>query len=246
MSSDKQRHGFKRGELVTMMGRSRLSDEFADTIALEADMVGKTEDEIEHTWFALLGDPMQTLGDQYGTEYQEQWEIVRWGFDDKVVGRIRVRATFYTTPQGDRLDGVYTMATKSINKDSAGVAETEMTITKDMFDSFKALAENGYQKRRWFFPAPGTEGTWKDRNEEHKGALLFEVDVFYTPLGQYIPHVKIDLEVPNTDVSVPEFPFKVAELLDRTNPGDGEKIQDLYDNQYTMKNENIRTFFNKE
>jgi len=184
-------------------------------IALEGEADGKLRKENEHLWFAEMisdGIHFPELKKATSWEFHDQWGI-KIGKTEKnaAAGQVRVRGTY---PGGEGFmnlgDPAFTHAVK-INAADGGAYENEIEVTKEYFETFRYLADNGMQKDRYFFPVDGG---------------VFEVDMFLLPgLAEarlqgmknrgrdYHFWCKIDYEVMNFDATIPEMPFKVKRLI---------------------------------
>lgn len=189
---------------------------------LESGNDGKTELELELCWMVRIPNIQEILdGQEVATsELHEQWEQVQWGHNRNVIGRIRVRGT---TKAGIT---EYTMACKVVK--DVGVAETEMEITEDFFKGFRALAPSGFLKRRWKYKVEETD-------------LVYEVDVFFDSNGLPVEWVKVDLEIPDPNTTIPPFPFVFEEMLSTGEPKDAEAIQLLYRDSFTTINHKVKS-----
>lgn len=121
----------------------------------------------------------------------EQWEVASAGKNPNG-GIIRVRSY-------DRKR--YEMTVKNFNAGKTGCGEVNTKIDKETFDAFKALAPIGFVKWRFTFPAGN--------------GLVWEFDVFKDKDGEFIPWVKIDLELTNAQTTPPEFPVELEKVFER-------------------------------
>ena len=107
---------------------------------LEAEGVkyGVPIKELEYTIYAELED-LEALRLAYAIEQHEQWRIPFYK-DDRVKARIRCT---------DERDWHLTL--KESSDEYAGVDETTMIITKEVYDTLKKVACDGYNKTRYNF-----------------------------------------------------------------------------------------------
>lgn len=197
-------------------------------LALESEeATGKAVREIEHVIYARVSN-FDFLANAASSEIQEQWEIKIPKTDlNAGKGGLRVRKTYvrdtHTTPQ-------YVLTCKTDGKE--GKIEVSIPCLEDTFKQFKILSDRGMIKERFVFPVEGTN-------------LKFEVDVFFkkgtsVDKKDYEAWVKIDLEVNDITTQVPNLPFLVEEIIDRskgklTDEQEG-KISHLYDTLFLSDN----------
>jgi hypothetical protein len=162
-------------------------------------------------------------------ESQEQW-LLKVEKPNK--GAVRIRET------RENLDGppVYVFAVK-LKGDGR---EVETASTRDQFEAFMHLSDNGQVKDRYFFPVAGTD-------------RIFEVDCFLTEEAQearrkgyqvkgpiYHEWVKIDFEVLNLKTPIPAFPFATSRVImepfGHRNPEDEKIVANLYKNVWKAIN----------
>ncbi len=203
-------------------------------ISMEADVQdGKLFRERERVIYARLGD-MSVLGKAESADHQEQWTIkLPKTENNSAKGQIRVRKVIpmvkstdgekFELSHRDGDDAQYVLTTKA-EKAADDRLEVPAPVTKDMFELFRLLAENGMIKDRYHFPI--------------ENGLVFEVDVYLKEDGSYHEWVKIDLELKDISVDIPELPFSVEEMiLDKTqDSAEKSKITDLYETVFLTKN----------
>jgi hypothetical protein len=178
--------------------------------------------EIEYVFIAKMTDLSQ-LKNAKSVTVIENWEfksiepIVRPG---QIWGTVRARSY-----DGKR----FTMTVKADenhdNKNGPSVVEEhEIPITRDMFLTFKKLAPVGSIVHRHSFPVNG---------------LNWEIDVYTDIHGKFYDWCKVDLEVPNINVPLPEFPISFSRVIkrDRT-PEEIQIVKDLYDNKFNILRQN--------
>lgn len=142
--------------------------------------------EIEYVFFIRL-DPatLEAIkNDAYEVEDQEQWERHVSRPDGKKVS-VRVRSIN---------DNKFILCSKLNLPDQLGKQEVELPTTKEMFEHFKIFSNTGTRKRRYKLKA--------------ENDLVWEIDVYTDNTGSVHPWVKVDLEVPNRDTPIPDFPFE--------------------------------------
>lgn len=192
--------------------------------ALEERADGKADKEIEFTIYARLVD-MSQLSEAKSKESQEQWEIrIPKTEGNAGAGSMRVRKT-----QIEGADPVFTRAIKiPYNKDNDKI-EIPLPSNEDEFTAFKFLSEKGMVKDRFHFPILGTDMVW-------------EIDCFPKEGGGYHEWVKIDLEVKDRDMALPEFPVKLEDVIlpkdfGKMSPEEHDKkVSELYDLYFLAKN----------
>jgi hypothetical protein len=202
-------------------------------IGMEEDVQdGKLFRERERVIYAKLSD-LSELNNAVSVDSQEQWQIKLPKTDKNAAkGTMRVRKIIplTKTDKGFELtdtneDSVQYVITVKAERKADDRAEVPLPASKDMFDLFKLLAENGMCKHRFHFPINGTE-------------LVFEVDVYLKEDGTYYEWVKIDLEFKDVPVDIPELPLKTSELIYDTtqDPEQKKKISELYETIFLKKN----------
>lgn len=98
--------------------------------------------EREYEFYGKIADHSEIETKAVSTEYQEQYEVKRKG------GSLRVRMT----KKGDEVP-VYSLTLKARDpNDPTAKREVPLEGTEDLFTSFKALADNGMIKRRYYIP----------------------------------------------------------------------------------------------
>jgi CYTH domain-containing protein len=190
-------------------------------LAMEGMVDGKVSKEIEHVYYVQLADFAQ-LSRAESMEKQEQWEIKLDKVPDNAAkGKIRVRMT-----DDGRGDGAKYILTTKVTTKSDDNYEVETETSADMMRLFKFLAAKGMKKDRYHFPVDG---------------LVYEVDVFRKPDGEYFEWVKVDLEVPNKETTIPPFPLEfvrmISEPYGKRSDEDEKLISGFYDNEFVTKNE---------
>lgn len=156
-------------------------------ISLE-DIMNTPSQELEFTFYALLTDIDQLDKLAVVVEKHEQYELP---IQTEINGRARLRLI------NDRR---HTMTTKIQRSGTKGWEEVNSDISKSLFLHLKEMARPGYFKNRHVIPIPD-------------GSLKWEVDVFYSNDGGYSKWVKIDLEVPDLDMKIPETPFDIKQFI---------------------------------
>lgn len=162
-------------------------------VSLEDINAGQTPNkEVEYEIYGRVRD-LGELQKAAKKELQEQWGLhVDKTADNAATGGVRVRCID---------DEKYILTSKV--KINGGNEEEEVETTPGMFIHFKKLADKGLRKMRFFFPVEGTDFT-------------YEVDAFYNSAGQFVPWVKIDLELPAGSESLdalPELPFEMDDVV---------------------------------
>lgn len=130
--------------------------------------------------------------------HQEQYELKPAKKGDKPdKGKIRVRK--------ETIMGVetYTLTTKVTGDSSEMASNKEYTIAidREFFDAFKAIANSGMIKTRYYFPLAKMEimdhskSTVEASSVHNEPEAFYEVDVFSRPDGMRFTWCKIDLEL---------------------------------------------------
>lgn len=129
-------------------------------------------------------------------EKHEQWHIrVQRTNENASSGTVRVRK-IEVPDVGIRYE--YTVKTPSVN-DSEEI-ETTTEANEQMFIQFRFMSESGMIKHRYTFEIPGSELKW-------------ELDAYPDGKGGYHPWVRMELEVPDLDQQLPEFPIQFGEVI---------------------------------
>jgi CYTH domain-containing protein len=157
---------------------------------------GKSQKELEYTFVGYIDDLQSIIDNASSVEEYEQWWM---STDDKrnegdVSGTFRVRSI-------DRKEFTMTIKERFNSAKFHSSTETEVKISKDMFESFKRLAPMGIIKTRYSYPIPNTKYTW-------------EIDVYTLESGDIYDWVKLDLEVKGELKSIPSFPPGIGEAID--------------------------------
>lgn len=208
----------------TLYTKVRLKD---GSIGLEEAKDGKAVREKEHVIYGRLPD-LNDLKKASGMEHQEQWQIKVAKTDKNAAkGRIRVRKT--VTKDG-AVEYVNTTKVEVGDTASGDNIEVPIPTTEGNFLQFRFLAEEGMIKDRYFFPVPDSD-------------LVWEVDVFKKPNGEYYDWVKIDLEVSDLDAPLPALPLALEDVItakygDRTDAEEA-RVTALYANEFIAKNPHL-------
>ncbi len=196
-------------------------------VALEEAKDGKAVREKEHVVYGRLPD-FNDLKKAESMEHQEQWQIRVAKTDANAAkGRIRVRKT--VTKDGS-VEYVNTTKVEVGEAGSGDNIEVPIPTTEGNFLQFRFLAEEGMIKDRYFFPVPDSD-------------LVWEVDVFKKPNGEYYDWVKLDLEVDDLSAPLPALPLSLENVItakfgDRTDAEEA-RVTALYANEFTAKNPHL-------
>ncbi len=198
------------------------------SISMEEEATGQAIKEIEHVYYGRLANAAD-LQKAASSEHQEQWEIkVPHTEENAGDGCIRIRKTITSGGQPE-----YTLTTKVKTGNEGDKIELTIPTTEQNFTQFKILSESGMRKDRYFFPVEGTE-------------LVWEVDMFYAPgaevgSAQYLDWCKVDLEVKNRSVNIPELPLQFQQIITapygKRTADEEAQVSGLYENGFKLKNE---------
>lgn len=217
--------------------KKNISDFIKDyQLSMEDDSTGVTSKEIEYVYYAKLTDP-SILDKATMVEDQEQWNIKVPKTDKNAAeGRIRVRKTtkgntvqyvMTMKVESQALGAVNTQNNTSVVTASQSMREVGLEASEDAFEMFKLISDNGMIKTRYSLPVEGTD-------------LVFEVDRFVLPNGEYSNWVKIDLEVKGSLDELPKLPDGFSDVIynqkDKQTNGEKELIWKLYEEVFLTKN----------
>lgn len=198
--------------------------------------------------YAKIGD-VEGLSKAKSKESHEQWEV------KTPKGRVRVRKTMKADIESTY---VLTFKTKDTEMGVSGNIEQNFDIDEKMFESFKALSDQGMIKDRYLFEVESVRvsGTDGERDILVKN-MNYEVDVFFTTdeTGKktFAPWCKIDLEINplmdeiqenHTDIGnftllikAVKLPFVPSDMLLSTDQdvNTKEQISKLYDQYFLTK-----------
>jgi CYTH domain-containing protein len=167
---------------------------------------GKLQQELEFTIYAKVSNLRQIETLAVRQERHEQWDLP---IDKPTAldGRVRLRKID---------DQQTTMTTKIRRKGNVAFEEVNLDISEAAFNHLREFCKRGFNKTRYDIPIPNTSLKW-------------EVDVFFAQSG--VPHnwVKIDLEVDDLNVRIPDLPFEVEDCFfaDEPNlPADKRQLLD--------------------
>lgn len=189
-------------------------------LSLEEASDGKANKEIEFEFYGRFTN-LEALQKASSKESQEQWEIQIPKTDQNAgKGRLRVRKT--TTADGSVK---YIQTTKSILKKNNDRIEVPIPTTEDGFTQLKILAPAGMIKDRFCFPV---------------GDVVFELDLYINPEGGYHEWCKVDVEVKDKSVQLPEMPFELEDMIsnqwgERTEE-EIKLIDSLFEKYFLSKN----------
>lgn len=147
---------------------------------------GTTKQEREHVWLMRGFDINQIIKLSTSNSLQEQWSFMGPN------ANLRVRAID---------NSIFVQTGKTWVEGVDGKQETELVTNVTMFNIFKSLAHSGMIKRRYLIP--------------YKGHIL-EVDIFYVghdPSNRPAIWCKVDLEVSDLSLPIPELPFTAEEII---------------------------------
>jgi len=189
-------------------------------MSLEENSDGIPVKEIEYEYYGRIVD-LDQLARAASKEHHEQWEIkIPKTERNAGEGRSRVRMT---VDSNGAIEYVETM--KSILKKDDARIEVSSPVTEGRFAQYRILSDGGMIKDRYCFPV---------------GDIIFEVDMFLKEDYTYYEWCKIDIEVKSKDVSIPELPINVLNLItaqkDNRSPEEEKIISDLYENSFITKN----------
>ena len=102
-----------------------------------------------------------------------------------------------------------------------------LEATEDVFEMFKLMADQGMIKTRYNLPVEGTN-------------LVFEVDRFVLPNGEFSEWVKVDLEVKGKLTELPKLPEAFTDVIynqkDQQTEEEKELVWRLYETVFLTKN----------
>lgn len=175
-------------------------------VGLESEPDGMVHPEIEITVYVKVKN-LDFLKAAYSHEVHEQWKLP-FKEDGNVRARLRVTNGV-----------VHTLTTKKKRANSYGDDEVEHVITSDLYAHLKLAAVDGYKKTRYNFPIPDTVNTSGDE------PLKWEVDVFPTNGGASSLWLKVDLEIVDLNMTIPQLPFQayVERLIIPSDPNATEE-----------------------
>jgi hypothetical protein len=179
-------------------------------------------------------------------ESHEQWSI------NAPFGKVRVRKT--TSPE---LAPKFESTVKTRNG-KLGVNdgdETNLACDENYFESFKAISSEGMIKDRFVFKASKVtmKGATGDQNLNANEDIAFEVDVFKDKQGNYLPYVKIDIEINKLmarlgqskldttrlkfDISIRQLPLQLTDVIRGDDESEDARsfIKELYSKYFITK-----------
>jgi hypothetical protein len=197
----------------------------------EEDVSGNASHEIEYVIYGKIVSKEELLR-AHSREHQAQWQMyVPHSPDNAGEGSMRIRKIIPNITDTNNVKYVYTVKLKP--RDGVGKIEVPVEASEDMFKAFEILGDTGLIKDRHVFKVPESE-------------LQFEVDMFYLPgaevgSGQYNEWVKIDLEMPNAEMALPELPIKLTDVIIckpgvSLTPEAQAIVDDLFENHFKTKN----------
>ncbi len=226
------------GTIVALENQAVAIDEVpVDTAIVEGDIPatatpaveeqaadGVTRVELEKVYYCKIAN-FEQLDGAAKKIHQEQWTLKP---EVDIPGCVRVRAND---------DKEYILTVKCIKN------EVELVATKDMFEAFRGISNNGMIKDRFEFPIDVEQFA----NEEDKTAwkdLKWEVDVYFNEDGTYAEWCKVDLEVPSAELYKgnvrPPFPIEFSEVMtgDRSKLNEEQTafLNNLFDTVFISRN----------
>jgi hypothetical protein len=200
------------------VGSYVISNEAADAPAAD----GAAKREVEWEIYGRVKD-LGDLAKAQRLETQEQWGLPIFETGKNYCGgTMRVRSIN---------DGEQYIFTTKI-KDASGNEEVEEPTSQARFIHFKKWADTGLRKVRHYFPVEGSD-------------FIYEVDAFHNSLGQFVPWVKIDLEVPEGEQlsidTMPDLPFELEEARiippGKKSAEDLAFVRQLFDEYFNLPNQ---------
>lgn len=203
--------------------------------AKEEHSDGVQRKEVEQELLVRVVD-LTELDKAQKTEFHEQWEIsVPKSEGNATSLRSRIRKTLTALTESP----VYVHTTKTKEENSSWNDEVSIPTTEPHFNQYRAAAESGMIKERFFFPienqAEGTE------------PLVWELDMY--PIDhtepfdrKYKQWARLEIENIPEGTALPELPIAVAEVIiisDSNTPEEKEKIDFLFKNEFLSKNKVI-------
>lgn len=206
---------------------------------LEDDSSGVASTEVEYVYYAKLKDP-SILEKATHVEAQEQWNFKVAKTDKNAAeGRLRVRKTtidgkveYVLTIKTEQkaLQATTTQINTNTLSASQNLREVGLEATEDVFEMFKLMADQGMIKTRYNLPVEGTD-------------LVFEVDRFLLPNGEFSEWVKVDLEVKGKLTELPKLPEAFTDVIynqkDQQTEEEKELVWRLYETVFLTKNTEV-------
>lgn len=181
-----------------------IAKQYQITLESAPIITGATAVEREKTFYCQIAN-FAELERADSIVEQEQWEIRP---KETNAGVVRVRKTS---------DGELSLATKVFQGDSR--LETEITITEDIFNGFRAIAPGGMLKTRYVFNIPNTTLKW-------------EIDVYANADGVESEWCKVDLECDDLDMENPPFPITFNQVISGKRDTMSDEHRALIDNLF--------------
>lgn len=195
----------------------------AGLLAMESEPAdGKLRTEREFTYYAKIVDPSE-LERADSKEDQEQWSM-RVSPQDHLTyaGETRMRRI---VREGE--EPKYILTAKTFKVGDFGKDEVETEASEAMFNLYKRLSNSGMIKRRHCFNRPD--------------GLVWEVDVYYTPDGQMVPWVKVDLEVKDEREAPQDFPIQLTDVIEgdvrKRSDAERQQVAEILDKHFVLKNQ---------
>lgn len=203
---------------------------------MEDDSTGVTSIETEYVYYAKLKD-ISVLDTATKVEDQEQWSFkVPKSDKNACEGRLRIRRTVidgneeYVLTMKVDVKGAgapNTQNNTSVPVASQSMREVGVVASKDAFEMFKLMSDQGMLKTRYTLPVEGSE-------------MVFEVDRFKLENGDWAAWVKIDLEIKGNPIELPKLPDGFTDVIynqkDQQTDEEKELIWRLYEEVFLAKN----------
>lgn len=193
------------------MGAKYIRDIIQRMVALEEQTDGVAKKELERVLYVRISD-----FDQFSKLpriFQEQWTVVSKDESGKKLGTVRVRQVI------ENSNTSYVLTAKCMLGQGQNT-EVSTSTSKDLFNVFKTIAENGMIKDRYEFPV---------------GNRKFELDLFIDEAEEYSVWGKVDYEVEDMNEPIPDLPFKVDEVIMDNDPDKKDFITELYSKYFLTK-----------
>jgi hypothetical protein len=179
-------------------------------------------------------------------ESHEQWSV------NAPFGKVRVRKT--TAPElAPKFET--TVKTRNGKLGMNDGDETNLVCDESYFESFKAISSEGMIKDRFVFKASKVtmKGNTGDENLNASEDVIFEVDVFKDKQGNYLPYVKIDIEINKLmarlgqskldttklkfDISIRQLPLQLTDVIRGDDDSEDKRafIKELYAKYFVTK-----------
>lgn len=158
-------------------------------IAVEEEMIG-SQIETEIAFYAKIGN-----FDGLDQAERKEHQIQMGSLFQKEGCKSRVRSVLVLGEENDKPNYYFTIKSKRENENADVSLEHTTEVNEEFFVGFKDVADNYMDKIRYIFRSSGVQLQTEDQEPTELPEVLYEVDVYKKPDGEFSQWCKIDVEL---------------------------------------------------